>query len=406
MRISIKHVRVALIGANLALALAFAFHYAYSMAPESVAKWVGFLAPEQRTMALALRDPLSFRYREGQRPTKEDPASAVSAVAVWVQPQKKIDSPPPPLDGEKAPTDETPETATGEGPQEGGPLAKDWEYVHAVIVPDDPLLSFATLAKKDATSGEGTAPGSRAGGTSGRNPSVPSSRYRRGSTAGKTSLIAQTDEPLIVYLRRRHYVDEERGLDFWVESIDAERFVYWTDDPKKMFVLKFKSGSDWVEEGREKHLPEIAPPKEADEEKSAGDGAEDEEKPHIVLVPRDFQDLREKDYEKIKAGEKPAGHLEAVDLTKERRAREKAGAVRTPNIAGGGAAGIPSKYPGGQPPAGQPGAPAKSEAEQKADLGKAIKDALTSDKATAEDKAKLQETQEMIQGKPARGAAD
>ncbi len=382
MKISVKNLRIAMIVLNLVFALGFAIHYGYGMAPEKVAEWVPFLSGESVTEVVQLRDPKSFQYREGQGGrVKEDPGSQVRVVGLYLQPVKPL-PPPPPVDPTISDTVDDPDPED-EGPVEGGPLARDnWEYVQAIIFPENPKLSRVTIAKKP---GETTT-------SSSRYRSRYSQSSRRTTSKSRSRAPAET---LLINVSDRHFIDEEKDLDFWIDSVDIDRLVYWIDDPKKMYALPFTMDSWWREKGREDGT--LGPRPEEDSEED-GEG-EKKEKKHFEVVPANYEDLRDQEYEEIKKGKTLGedGYIKAVDLA-ERRGKSASKATRS-KFSSRRTSAAKTASSGKAPPPPTKSKP-KSKAEQMQDLGSAVKDALNSDKASAKDKEELRKLNRALKGSP------
>ena len=88
-----------------------------------------------------LKSPAAFVYAESDYVQPESRESRLRSVASWLMPERP--APPAPIDsGPKETAEEEveePETEPGK-PIEGGPLQKEnWQYVHGIIFPENPL---------------------------------------------------------------------------------------------------------------------------------------------------------------------------------------------------------------------------------------------------------------------------
>ncbi len=286
MKLSVSTTRVVMVGLNIALAIGLLIHYSYSMWPDVLNKAAPWLFTSKTEVAsVEIIDPASLV--ETGNEDFDEPPSSTSQLSVfhnWVQP-KKI---PVVVKQEEEPVIDEPRIDEGsDEPIEGGPLAeKNWEYATAMLYPNSPERSIVMLRQKAPEEDEKTAKTSstrtRTYGTR-RTPTVVRSR-------GTTSKGA--DDPLWLKIARRHFVDEERELDFFIHSADPEELVYWTKargGPKTMYVLKrAKPPGYWDKLSGERRV-------------KLGDEPEEEEgKPKLILrLDKNYKDQREKHYQEI-----------------------------------------------------------------------------------------------------------
>tara|TARA_B100000949_G_C14235033_1_gene430736 strand:- start:620 stop:1231 length:612 start_codon:yes stop_codon:yes gene_type:complete len=107
-------------------------------------------------------------------------------------------------------------------------------------------------------------------------------------------------------------VDEERGLDFKVHYVDADKIIYWTDNRNRKYSLPRVSESYFLEETREERR--LAPKK--DEAEEGEEKEAEEEKKFFTRHPKGTRplDKREEDYQRLLAGKETTGFLEPKNL--------------------------------------------------------------------------------------------
>ena len=351
-----------------------------------------------------LKSPAAFVYAESDYVQPESRESRLRSAASWLMPERP--APPVPVDSGPKETAEAeveePETEPGK-PIEGGPLQKEnWQYVHGIIFPENPLKSWIRLEKKDENKSPTTSSSSSRFSRS-RTSSSRSSTLRRSSSSSKIR-SSSSENTITLVLEKRWFKDEDKGLEFYVHSVAEDKIIYWTDNPKRMYSLPRVSESYYIEVTRGETL---APKKEEEEgegEEEEGETKEDKEKKFFQRYPLGTrpQDKREEDYRKRLAGEETAGFLKPTNLGPEPTGKGSGPVrVRTPVSSTSGSKSSSSSF---RKPssAGTKTSSAKkplSAAEQSAQLGKALKEAEKSGKLTDSDRKKLGEIKDLIKGK-------
>ena len=312
MKLNVNTVRILLMGVNLGVTVFIVTGYLGGMGMPSISSMFSAGSDEEAASAsVELKRPDDFKYTDKDRVDPTTPMSKVGASAAWLMPKP----PAPPVvavestDPAEEEEEEEPETKDGE-PIEGGPLQKDnWNYVHGIIFSETPLKSWIRLEKKDDKK-KASIPSpsrySKSRSSSGRS----TSSIRRSSSSSKLS-SARSANSVTLTLEDRWFVDDEKGLDFKVHHVDAEKLVYWTDNPNRKYSLSRVSESYFLEETREERR--LAPKKEEEE----GEGKEEEEEKKFFkryapgINPRD---KRQEDYQNLLDGKETAGFLEPKQL--------------------------------------------------------------------------------------------
>ena len=349
-----------------------------------------------------LKSPAAFVYAESDYVQPESRESRLRSVASWLMPER----PAPPVPVDSGPTEpveepaEEPETEPGK-PIEGGPLQKEnWQYVHGIIFPENPLKSWIRLEKKVENKSPTTSSSASRFSRS-RTSSSRSSTLRRSSSSSKIR-SSSSENTITLVLEKRWFKDEEKGLEFYVHSVAEDKVIYWTDNPRRMYSLPRVSESYYIEVTRGETL---APKKEEDEEEEEeGETKEDKEKRFFQRYPLGTRplDKREEDYRKRLAGEETAGFLEPTNLGQEPVGKGSGPVrVRTPVSSTTGSKSSSSSFrkPSSASTKTSPAKKPLSQAEQSAQLGKALKDAEKSGKLTDSDRKQLGKIKDLLKGK-------
>ena len=142
-----------------------------------------------------LKSPAAFVYAESDYIQPESRESRLRSVSSWLMPER----PAPPVAVDSGLTEpveeeaEEPETEPGK-PIEGGPLQKEnWQYVHGIIFPGNPLKSWIRLEKKQENKSPTTSSSSRF--SRSRTSSSRSSSLRRSSSSSKICLLYTSPSP-------------------------------------------------------------------------------------------------------------------------------------------------------------------------------------------------------------------
>ena len=267
MKVNINTIRILFILVNLGIIAFIVIGYV-----EGMGLYPGDKGPDAGSGSSndGLKSPAGFVYAEADYVQPESRETRLRSAASWLIPARPV--PPTPIDSvttgaaEEDPVE--PETADGE-PIEGGPLEKDnWHYVHAFIFPENPLKSWIRLEKKDENK---STPSTSSRYSRGRTSSSRSSSLRRSSSSSKI----RSENTITLNIEERWYVDEEKGLDFKIDSVSHNELVYWTDNPKRMYKLVKVSESFYLEESREEQRLE---PKKEEEGEDGEKEKEEKEK--------------------------------------------------------------------------------------------------------------------------------
>ncbi len=409
MNLNVNTVRILLMGVNLGVTVFIVTGYLGGMGLPSISSMFSAGSEEEAaSVSVELKKPSSFKYTDKDLVQPESSESKVRASAAWLMP--KPPAPPvvatEPTDPVEEEEEEEPETKDGE-PIEGGPLQKDnWNYVHGIIFSETPLKSWIRLEKKDEQK-TSTLPSpsrySRGRSSSSRSSSRSSSSIRRSSSSSK-GRSASSANTITLTLEDRWFQDEEKGLDFKVHSVDADKIIYWTDNPNRKYSLPRVSESYFLEETREERR--LAPKKDEEEE---GEEAE-EEKKFFKRFPKGTRPLekREEDYRKLLAGQETTGFLEPKQLG-EKPASSKV-PVR-PTTSGSSSSGSKFSasgkpvYPKSSTSTKKPSAPKKpvSTAQQKVEALKTLQGLKNNPKYQKVDPKKRAELENLIKGKRGSG---
>jgi len=360
---------------------------------------------EAESVSVELKKPSSFKYTDKDLVQPESSESKVRASAAWLMP--KPPAPPvvatEPTDPVEEEEEEEPETKDGE-PIEGGPLQKDnWNYVHGIIFSETPLKSWIRLEKKDEQKTSTLPSPSRY--SRGRSSSSRSSSSIRRSSSSSKSRSASSANTITLTLEDRWFQDEEKGLDFKVHSVDADKIIYWTDNPNRKYSLPRVSESYFLEETREERR--LAPKKEEEEE---GEGEGEEEKKFFKRFPKGTRPLekREEDYRKLLAGQETTGFLEPKQLGEKTASPKVPVRPKTSGSSSSGskfsASGKPV-YPKSSTSTKKPSASKKpvSTAQQKVEALKTLQGLKNNPKYQKVDPKKRAELENLIKGKRGSG---
>ncbi len=318
MKLNVNTVRILMMGVNLGVTVFIVTGYLGGMGMPSISSMFSDgSAEEGAALSVELKKAGDFKYTDKDLVEPESAESKVRASAAWLMP--KPPAPPvvatEPTDPVEEEEEEEPETKDGE-PIEGGPLQKDnWNYVHGIIFSETPLKSWIRLEKKDeqkTSSLPSPSRYSRGRSSSSRSSSSRSSSSIRRSSSSSKGRSASSANTITLTLEDRWFVDEEKGLDFKVHHVDADKIIYWTDNPNRKYSLPRVSESYFLEETREERR--LAPKK--DEEEEGEEKEAEEEKKFFKRFPKGTRPLekREEDYRKLLAGEETTGFLEPKQL--------------------------------------------------------------------------------------------
>ncbi len=320
MKLNVNTVRILLMGVNLGVTVFIVTGYLGGMGISSM--FSAGSDEEAASVSVELKNPTSFKYTDKDLVQSESAEKKVLASAAWLMP--KPPAPPvvatEPTDPVEEEEEEEPETKDGE-PIEGGPLQKDnWNYVHGIIFSETPLKSWIRLEKKDEKKASSLPSPSRY--SRGRSSSSRSSSSIRRSSSSSKVRSASSANTITLTLEDRWFVDEERGLDFKVHYVDADKIIYWTDNRNRKYSLPRVSESYFLEETREERR--LAPKK--DEAEEGEEKEAEEEKKFFKRYPKGTRplDKREEDYQRLLAGQETTGFLEPKNLG------EKAASPKSP----------------------------------------------------------------------------
>ena len=310
MKLNVNTVRILMMGVNLGVTVFIVTGYLGGMGLPSISSMFSTGSDEEdaASVSVELKKPSYFKYTDKDLVEPESSESKVRASAAWLMPKP----PAPPVvavestdPAEEEEEEEEPETKDGE-PIEGGPLQKDnWNYVHGIIFSETPLKSWIRLEKKDEQKASSLPSPSRY--SRGRSSSSRSSSSIRRSSSSSKARSASSANTITLTLEERWFVDEEKGLDFKVHYVDADKIIYWTDNPNRKYSLPRVSESYFLEETREERR--LAPKK--DEEEEGEEKEAEEEKKFFTRYPKGTRPLekREEDYRKLLAGQETTGFL-------------------------------------------------------------------------------------------------
>ena len=409
MNLNVNTVRILMMGVNLGVTVFIVTGYLGGMGLPSISSMFSDgSAEEGAALSVELKKPSSFKYTDKDLVQPESAESKVRASAAWLMP--KPPAPPvvatEPTDPVEEEEEEEPETKDGE-PIEGGPLQKDnWNYVHGIIFSETPLKSWIRLEKKDeqkTSSLPSPSRYSRGRSSSSRSSSRSTSSIRRSSSSSKIR-SASSANTITLTLEDRWFVDEEKGLDFKVHYVDADKIIYWTDNPNRKYSLPRVSESYFLEETREERR--LAPKKDEEEE---GEEAE-EEKKFFKRFPKGIRPLekREEDYRKLLAGQETTGFLEPKNLGEKTASPKSSVRPTTSGSSSSGskfsASGKPV-YPKSSTSTKKSSAPKKSvsTAQQKVEALKTLQGLKNNPKYQQVDPKKRAELENLIKGKRGSG---
>ncbi|MEE3297064.1 MAG: hypothetical protein VX250_06665 [Planctomycetota bacterium] len=406
MNLNVNTVRILLMGVNLGVTVFIVTGYLGGMGLPGISSMFSAGSEEEaESVSVELKKPSSFKYTDKDLVQPESSESKVRASAAWLMP--KPPAPPvvatEPTDPVEEEEEEEPETKDGE-PIEGGPLQKDnWNYVHGIIFSETPLKSWIRLEKKDEQKTSTLPSPSRY--SRGRSSSSRSSSSIRRSSSSSKSRSASSANTITLTLEDRWFQDEEKGLDFKVHSVDADKIIYWTDNPNRKYSLPRVSESYFLEETREERR--LAPKKDEEEEE---EGEGEEEKKFFKRFPKGTRPLekREEDYRKLLAGQETTGFLEPKQLGEKTASPKVPVRPKTSGSSSSGskfsASGKPV-YPKSSTSTKKPSAPKKpvSTAQQKVEALKTLQGLKNNPKYQKVDPKKRAELENLIKGKRGSG---
>ena len=406
MNLNVNTVRILLMGVNLGVTVFIVTGYLGGMGMPSISSMFSAGSEEEaESVSVELKKPSSFKYTDKDLVQPESSESKVRASAAWLMP--KPPAPPvvatEPTDPVEEEEEEEPETKDGE-PIEGGPLQKDnWNYVHGIIFSETPLKSWIRLEKKDEQKTSTLPSPSRY--SRGRSSSSRSSSSIRRSSSSSKSRSASSANTITLTLEDRWFQDEEKGLDFKVHSVDADKIIYWTDNPNRKYSLPRVSESYFLEETREERR--LAPKKDEEEEE---EGEGEEEKKFFKRFPKGTRPLekREEDYRKLLAGQETTGFLEPKQLGEKTASPKVPVRPKTSGSSSSGskfsASGKPV-YPKSSTSTKKPSASKKpvSTAQQKVEALKTLQGLKNNPKYQKVDPKKRAELENLIKGKRGSG---
>ena len=405
MKLNVNTVRILLMGVNLGVTVFIVTGYLGGMGMPSISSMFSAGSDEEvASDSVELKRPDDFKYNDTEFGQSERAEKKILASAGWLMP--KPPAPPvvavEPTDPAEEEEEEEPETKDGE-PIEGGPLQKDnWNYVHGIIFSETPLKSWIRLEKKDEQKTSSLPSPSRY--SRGRSSSSRSSSSIRRSSSSSKVRSASSANTITLTLEDRWFVDEEKGLDFKVHYVDADKIIYWTDNPNRKYSLARVSESYFLEETREERR--LAPKKDEEEE---GEEAE-EEKKFFKRFPKGTRPLekREEDYRKLLAGQETAGFLEPKHLGEKTASPKSSVRPTTSGSSSSGskfsASGKPV-YPKSSTSTKKSSAPKKSvsTAQQKVEALKTLQGLKNNPKYQKVDPKKRAELENLIKGKRGSG---
>ena len=406
MNLNVNTVRILMMGVNLGVTVFIVTGYLGGMGLPGISSMFSAASDEESVSAsVKLKKPSSFKYTDKDLVQPESSESKVRASAAWLMPKP----PAPPVvatestDPVEEEEEEEPETKDGE-PIEGGPLQKDnWNYVHGIIFSETPLKSWIRLEKKDEKKTSSLPSPSRY--SRGRSSSSRSSSSIRRSSSSSKGRSASSANTITLTLEDRWFVDEEKGLDFKVHYVDADKIIYWTDNPNRKYSLARVSESYFLEETREERR--LAPKK--DEEEEGEEKEAEEEKKFFKRFPKGTRPLekREEDYRKLLAGQETTGFLEPKNLG------EKVASPKSPvRSTTSGSSSSGSKFSASGKPVypkksststKKSSAPKKSTAQQKVEALKTLQGLKNNPKYQKVDPKKRAELENLIKGKRGSG---
>jgi len=308
LRLTVTQFRISLLVVNLLLSagvLAFAGYSYYGLT--------------NRVDDLKLVDPRSFEPGRDDAVLKPQPSpQLLQGVADQLMPP-----PLPALPTNPEPDVKTPESSTTTAVQPGelptGPLLeKGWRYVGYILWPD-PRYNQVFLKKEAETGGSPLARGTpKTGPRQPRTVIRPTQTPPRGQPGMK--LGARNMDRISFTIRDRVFIDKELDLDFMIESADDKRFVYWErSNPGKLYALPYVLPGTYLGSPQEG----LRPPPPA-EETAAEAGAEAEKKHLIQIIPDDFRDRKEEEYDAMKKGAPPGPAFQASMPKEEPKDAQKA----------------------------------------------------------------------------------
>ena len=284
--------------------------------------------------------------------SKKTGASLIVSVSDQLRPQKKQPPAPPPKKDENE--DEGEDELVNE-PTEGGPLAETWKYAFYIVDHDDPLSTHITLRKIEPKGKTGAKSRSRRRTATPRRGGRSSSRSRSGARS-KRGVASKPEDIITFYLYERKFRVPNEEEDYYVDSPDQTRFVYWAakEGPEQLYALVYKEPTIYGED------PEKGLRPGEDEDDKDKDEDEEEEVKFFVNRPTDYERDFEDEYFQIRSGKLDLkdAHLinEKAKEIEAGKASEAKAALRRPP---------PSKKPPrpsvrGRPAAAKPAVEAKS----------------------------------------------
>ena len=242
-----------------------------------------------------------FEYRNQDfSPTKKSGAVEIAMAAGKLQATKpKVLTPSTPETVDTPSADDSGEKQVA---YDGGPLEeKGWEYTNYIFWPQKPLETLVYLTKKEEKkSPRNSRRNIRTSGSRGR----PTRTTRRNTRTGRNKRSAstrrrQTTPTISSTVGDRWVISEEHDLEFFIDSADREKLVYWMEgSPGELYALKYKASPGWLsEEDRTK----IKAPKSEDDE------SEKEEKKKHFFRSGYLDGDREADYRKMRLGKEVSG---------------------------------------------------------------------------------------------------
>ena len=223
MKVNVNTIRILFILANLGITTFIVLGYLEGMGLVGGADATGGFSGSSEG---GLKSPAAFVYAESDYIQPESRESRLRSVASWLMPER----PAPPVPIDEGPTEpaeaevEEPETEPGK-PIEGGPLQEEnWQYVHGIIFPGNPLKSWIRLEKKQENKLPTTSSSSSRFSRSRTSSSRSSSSLRRSSSSSKIR-SASSENTITLVLEDRWFKDEEKGLEFYVDYVDEQKII-------------------------------------------------------------------------------------------------------------------------------------------------------------------------------------
>ena len=225
MKLKINTLRILVLAVNLGVTVFIVTGYLNGMGLYGELSGGGRQAKVESTGEFAvLKSPSDFKYDGKDIDKGESALSKVSKAAEQLMPKRL--------------TEKKKVEKKKEKPVEGGPLQKEnWRLMQVFHFSSTPR--WIRLEKK----------------VGGR----ISSNFSRGPGNRRKVPFIHAENSAMVPLDTQRFVDEEKGLDFHIHYVDAEKLVYWTDNPDQKYSLHRVCESDYL--GRTRDAGVLGPRK-------------------------------------------------------------------------------------------------------------------------------------------------